>query len=75
MTQNGTVFLLPHRLTRSAICKYLSNHMHFITDGFKRFSKTNSTDPGQRVPFKSFKSRQFVLNTIMHRARTDMDNI
>ena len=24
--------------------------MHFITDGHKRFSKTNSTDPRQRGP-------------------------
>ena len=24
--------------------------MHFITNGYKRFSKTNSTDPRQRVP-------------------------
>ena len=23
--------------------------MHFITNGYKRFSKTNSTDPRQRV--------------------------
>ena len=27
--------------------------MHFITNGYKRFSKTNSTDPGQHVPFKT----------------------
>ena len=24
--------------------------MHFITNSYKRFSKTNSTDPRQRVP-------------------------
>ena len=30
--------------------QYLSTHMHFITNGYKRFSKTNSTDPRQRVP-------------------------
>ena len=24
--------------------------MHFITDGYKPFSQTNSTDPRQRVP-------------------------
>ena len=24
--------------------------MHFMTNGYKRFSKTNSTDPRQRVP-------------------------
>ena len=28
--------------------------MHFITNGFKHFSKTNSTDPRQRVPLNSF---------------------
>ena len=27
-----------------------SFYLHFITDGYKRFSKTNSTDPRQRVP-------------------------
>ena len=26
--------------------------MHFITNGYKRFSKTNSTDPRQRVPLR-----------------------
>ena len=26
--------------------------MHSITNGYKRFSKTNSTDPRQRVPLK-----------------------
>ena len=34
------------------LLKHLSNHMHFITNGYKRFSKTNSTDPRQRVPLK-----------------------
>ena len=34
------------------LLKHLSNHMHFITNGYKRFSKTNSTDPWQRVPLK-----------------------
>ena len=29
---------------------YLSNHLHFITNHFKRFSKTTSTNPRQRVP-------------------------
>ena len=29
---------------------YLSNHMHFITNGYKRFSNTNLTDPRERVP-------------------------
>ena len=34
------------------LLKHLSKHrpMHFITNGYKRFSKTNSTDPRQRVP-------------------------
>ena len=32
------------------LLKYLSNHMHFKTNGYKRFPKTNSTDPRQRVP-------------------------
>ena len=31
------------------LLNYLSNHMHFITNGYKRFSKTNSTNPRQRV--------------------------
>ena len=36
------------------LLQYLSNHMHFITNGYKRFLKTNSTDPRQqRVPLKS----------------------
>ena len=30
----------------------LSNHMQFIANGYKRFFKTNSTDPRQRVPLK-----------------------
>ena len=32
------------------LLKHLSNHMHFITNGYQRFLKTNSTDPRQRVP-------------------------
>ena len=33
------------------LLKYLSDHnMYLITNGYKRFSKTNSTDPRQRVP-------------------------
>ena len=31
------------------INNYLSNYLYFITNGSKRFSKTNSTDPRQRV--------------------------
>ena len=87
MPRNCTVFLLPRRLTRSAIygskmfdshkwptvlvrtvkgkprnlrqtcvdhcivlLKHLSNHMHLITNGYKRFLWINSTDPRQHVP-------------------------
>ena len=32
------------------LLKYLSNHMHFVINVYKRFSKTNSTDSRQRVP-------------------------
>ena len=32
------------------LLKYLYNHMDSITNGYKRFSSTNSTDPRQRVP-------------------------
>ena len=28
----------------------ISNHMHFLRNGYKCFSNTNSTDPRQRVP-------------------------
>ena len=34
------------------LLKHLSNHMHFVTNGQKHFSKTNSTDPRQRVPLR-----------------------
>ena len=34
--------------------------MHFITNGYKRFSKTNSTYPRQRVPLNSKNSHNFV---------------
>ena len=34
--------------------KYLSYHMHFITNGYKHFLKTNSSDPRQRVPLTEF---------------------
>ena len=87
MPRMCTVFLLPCRLTLSAIMgvkfltpingrpcqfaqskenhaisrqtcvnhcilllKHLSNHMHFIRNGYKRFLQTNSSDPRQRVP-------------------------
>ena len=36
------------------LLKYLSNRVHFVTTGYKRFSKTNSTDPRQRVPLNYF---------------------
>ena len=29
------------------------NHLHFITNGLKHFSKTNSTDPRQHIPLSS----------------------
>ena len=32
------------------LLKHLSNHMHFIKKGYKRFLYTNSSDPRQRVP-------------------------
>ena len=32
------------------LLQHLSTQMHFITNGYKRFSKTNSFDPRQRVP-------------------------
>ena len=35
--------------------------MHFITNGYKRFTKTNSTDPRQHVPLRTQVSRR-VLN-------------
>ena len=34
------------------LLQHLFNHVHFVTNGYKRFSKTNSTDPRQRVPLK-----------------------
>ena len=49
----------------------LSNHMHFITNGFKRFSKPTSTDPKQRVPLNC---RQIIAifiyyTTVLYSAR------
>ena len=32
------------------LLKYLFNHMLMIPTGYNRFSKTNTTDPRQRVP-------------------------
>ena len=34
--------------------------MHFVTNGFKRFSKTNSTDPRQRVPLRCWITAEIV---------------
>ena len=35
------------------LLKHLSKHMHLKKkNGYKRFSKTNSTDPRQRVPLR-----------------------
>ena len=38
------------------LLKYLSNHMHFIRNGYRCFPKTNSTDPRQRVPLMAIKA-------------------
>ena len=35
------------------LLQHLSIHMHFVTNGYKRFSKTKSTNPRQRVPLIS----------------------
>ena len=35
------------------LLKHLSSHIDFITNGFKRLSWTNSTDPRQLVRFDS----------------------
>ena len=44
------------------LLKYLSNHnMQFITNGYKRFSKTNSTDLRQRVPLNMLSNRGKLL--------------
>ena len=32
------------------LLQHLSTYMHFITNGYKRFSKTSSTNLRQRVP-------------------------
>ena len=42
------------------LLNYQSNHLHFITSGFKRF-QTNSTDPRQRVPLTVDKLKFAVL--------------
>ena len=34
------------------LLQHLSTLMHFTTNGYKRFSGTNSTDPRQRVPLR-----------------------
>ena len=43
--------------------------MHFITNGYKRFSKTNSTDPRQRVPLNH--SHNFNIDLYSGHALTD----
>ena len=43
----------------SLLLQHLSTQMHFITKGYKRFSKTNSTDPRQRVPFKTYSKKSW----------------
>ena len=35
------------------LLQHLSINMHFTTNDYKRFSKTNSTDPRQRVPLNN----------------------
>ena len=56
------------------LLRYLSNHIHFITNGFKRFPKTNSPAPGQRVPLSLCETMEVVLppwwNTLRLRVRT-----
>ena len=42
----------PRNFEPNVCVKHLSNHMHFITNGYKRISKTNSTNPKQRVPLR-----------------------
>ena len=37
------------------LLQHLSNHMLLITNGYTHFSKTNSTDPRQRVPLIPWK--------------------
>ena len=57
------VILKENRATLSDTCvdhyilllKHLANYMHFITNGYKRFLETNSSDPRQCVPFKQKK--------------------
>ena len=46
------------------LVKYLSNHMHFITNGYKHFSKTNSSDPRQRVPLQGLRLYCFIVFVI-----------
>ena len=36
------------------LLKHFSNQMHFITNDYKRFSKTNSIDPRQRVSLTGY---------------------
>ena len=55
------------------LSKHLSNHMHFITNGYKRFLKTNSTDPRQRVPLSIRRGVQ-LNKLILTRLHVFLDN-
>ena len=52
----------------------LCTHMHFITNGYKRFSKTYSTDPRQRVPLIQQHSADGYISTIWQDLRQDAGN-
>ena len=47
----------------SLLLNYLSKHVHFITNGSKRFLKTNPTDSRQCVPFKMYNSLLVIVAT------------
>ena len=49
------------------LLKYLSNHMHFITNGYKYFLKTNSTDPRQRVPLTIYHTSNYCKSSTSSR--------
>ena len=50
----------------SLLLKHLSKPLPFITNGYKRFSKANSTDPRQRVPLIHPQSNQCLNIQIQH---------
>ena len=53
------------RVSCILLLQHLSTHVHFITNGYKRFSKTNSTDSRQRVPLNkrvTFKTQYYDLH-------------